>query len=288
MALEWYWAIVAIAAAFFIGIPLVARTLVPHAMSPSLISKLKQDLVERKSEFERNGDSLRASVADEVLSKITAYQERKRGETRRRGCRASRGCPQKRTNKSPPEAGLFAAHCRSTRRFVSYRATMIRPANLSSHPQGNKDCDSKKDQRFSETVESHTMTRTLRGIHRQKVFRGMPRQFQGCSFISGDKSALASICFLTEGHILVSNAEVLGRPASRQNQTRRLGTIRHKKLDNVNTRPTNGNNDGARSSSGRGPAPDFEDRSTIFNSPLTKGRFGTANCVGVPAVGSVK
>jgi hypothetical protein len=75
VALPWYWAIAAIAAAFFIGIPLVSRTLVPREMSPPLISKLKQDLAKRKSEFERNGDSLRASVADEVLSKITAYQQ---------------------------------------------------------------------------------------------------------------------------------------------------------------------------------------------------------------------
>ncbi len=45
-------------------------------MSKSLIQKLKNDLAEREMEFQRRGDSLRASVADEVLARITAYERR--------------------------------------------------------------------------------------------------------------------------------------------------------------------------------------------------------------------
>lgn len=76
VALPWYFAIAAILAAFFIGIPVVARTLMPRPMSKSLMGKLKEDLAERKAEFERNGDALRASVADEVLSRIAEYEQR--------------------------------------------------------------------------------------------------------------------------------------------------------------------------------------------------------------------
>ena len=76
VALAWYLAIASILAAFFVGIPVVARTVVPRPMSKFFIGKLKSDLAERKAEFERSGDSLRASVADEVLSRITAYEQR--------------------------------------------------------------------------------------------------------------------------------------------------------------------------------------------------------------------
>jgi hypothetical protein len=76
VTLPWYFAIATILAAFFIGIPVVARTVMPRPMSKSLIGKLKTDLAERKAEFERNGDSVRASVADEVLSRIAAYEQR--------------------------------------------------------------------------------------------------------------------------------------------------------------------------------------------------------------------
>lgn len=74
MALSWYFSVVSILGVFFVGIPVVARRLVPRPMSKFLIGKLKADLAERKAEFERNADTLRASVADEVLSRIAAYE----------------------------------------------------------------------------------------------------------------------------------------------------------------------------------------------------------------------
>jgi hypothetical protein len=76
VALPWYFAVASILGVFFIGIPVVARTLVPRPMSKFLVAKLKADLAERKAEFERNGDALRASVADEVISRIAAYEQR--------------------------------------------------------------------------------------------------------------------------------------------------------------------------------------------------------------------
>lgn len=75
MALSWYFSVVSILGVFFVGIPVVARTLVPRPMSKILIGKLKADLAERKAEFERNADVLRASVADKVLSRIAAYEQ---------------------------------------------------------------------------------------------------------------------------------------------------------------------------------------------------------------------
>lgn len=77
VVLPWFFAVVSILAVYFVGIPVVARTLVPRPMSKLLIEKLKADLADRKAEFERNADALRASVADEVLSRIAAYEQHK-------------------------------------------------------------------------------------------------------------------------------------------------------------------------------------------------------------------
>lgn len=70
VSLPWYLAATVILAVFFVGIPLTARTVIPRPMSRSIVGKIKSDLVERRLDYQRNGDVLRVSAVDDLLSLI--------------------------------------------------------------------------------------------------------------------------------------------------------------------------------------------------------------------------